>query len=316
MHLPLNQYSFYRNFKITMLLIAYLTVVTNAKAPQQIHLTYKNFTIYCSPEDQKTGEIVGDLLQNHIPRFEKFYEIKINDPVRIIIAASRIAFRSAGNFNLPQWAGAAYIPHKNLVVVKSPSWAGSTLNLEKDILHELSHLYFDSKFQSIKIPLWYNEGLAEYMSGQHISMFNATKIANAIMTKEIPPLEEIDSLNSFSQAKANLAYLLSLSTIDFMNTHFFGTEDWHHFHNLILQNGWHWALEQKFGMNQLEFEVFWYRYIEDKYRWLVILNFENLLWFSLIIFLFFALYLVRWRNKKKIKKWAQEEETLNSSIKL
>ncbi|NIU01716.1 MAG: hypothetical protein GWN62_30000, partial [Aliifodinibius sp.] len=60
--------------------------------------------------------------------------------------------------------------------------------------------------------------------------------------------------------------------------------------------------------DEIDFEIAWYRYIEDKYRWLFILNLENLIWVALLLVLFLGMYLIRYRNKKILEKWEYEEQ--------
>ena len=64
------------------------------------------------------------------------------------------------------------------------------------------------------------------------------------------------------------------------------------------------------GYDLIDFEYCWYKYLNDKYKGLVILNFDNMIWYALIIIVVIAFIVVKIRNYKKKKSW-QIEELLN-----
>ena len=175
-------------------------------------------------------------------------------------------------------------------------------------MHELSHLYLHKKFGENNIPLWYNEGLAEYLSVGSISLHSGLVLSNAIWAKSILPFNRIDSLLFFSKHKADLAYVQSLSAVLFLFDRLGDRESVDLFHQTILEKGWVHAFQQNMKMDQIDFEVAWYRYAEDKYRWLFILNAENLIWVVLLLVLIVGMYWIRYRNKKILKKWEYEEQ--------
>ena len=272
-------------------------------------LRQNNFLVQYSPENEKTARAIAELLKFHRQRLEQFYQLQLAETATILIAASPSDFQAYSQYNLPQWAAAACIASENLILVKSPSWSGSLPGLEKDFLHELSHLYFAHKFKGQHLPLWYNEGLAEYLSGARIEMMQAYKISNALLAGQIADFEDIEQLLHFSQPKAELAYLQSLSAtlylaemLDERGSNF------QSFNQAIVQNGWAVALQESLGTDDIGFEVQWYQSLEKEYRWMMLVNFENLLWIALIIVLFLGFYFMRLRNKKKIRRWNAESD--------
>lgn len=293
------------------LMLLFLLLFERAFSQESDRLLLKdgNFRIYYSPDNEKTALAVQELIGFHCPRLEAFYSIQLSAPVNVVIAESRQAFQAYSQNSLPDWAAAVYISPQNLILVKSPSWSGSLPGLEKDFLHELSHLYFAHKFQEIKMPLWYNEGLAEYLSGAQINMMQAFKISNALFAGNVVDLGEMESVLGFSQPRAELAYLQALSAVQYLNELLIRDGyDLQSFHEIVAQKGWSTALQECIGTDDIGFEVQWYQALEKKYRWIMLVDFDNLVWIILVVVLFLALYLIRLRNKKKMRKWDEESD--------
>lgn len=299
------------NLRLILFLLLLLLVTALpglAQESDKLALQQDNFRIFYSPQNEKTAAAVARMVEFHRARLEAFYGLQIAETASIIIAASPAEFREYGDARLPEWSSAAYILPENLILVKSPAWAGSLPQLERDFLHELSHLYFHQKFAALYLPLWYNEGLAEYLGGRRLEMADEIKLSAAVFSGKTIPLERIDSLLYFPQPKAELAYLQSLSAVLLLKE----TLDregvgWGDFHELVLQAGWAAALQQSTGMDEFAFEEAWLRALEKNYRWLFFLNIDTLLWLILGVVFILSIYLIRRRNKKRLRRWEEQE---------
>ncbi len=49
------------------------------------------------------------------------------------------------------------------------------------------------------------------------------------------------------------------------------------------------------------------KWIEDKYWWMVFLQFENLLWMFMLLLVFITITVIKIRNRRKLTKWHNEE---------
>lgn len=297
-----------RRILLLLLLLLLAALPGLAQESDKLALQQGNFRILYSPQNEKTAAAVARMVEFHQARLEGFYGLQIAETASIIIAASPAEFREYGSARLPEWSSAAYILPENLILVKSPAWAGSLPQLERDFLHELSHLYFHQKFAALYLPLWYNEGLAEYLGGRRLEMADEIKLSTAVFSGKTIPLDRIDSLLYFPPAKAELAYLQSLSAVLLLKETLRreGVE-WGDFHELVLQAGWEAALQQSTGMDEFAFEEAWLRALEKNYRWLFLLNIDTLLWLILGVVFILAIYLIRRRNKKRLRRWEAQE---------
>jgi hypothetical protein len=273
-----------------------------------VDVRHQQFIISYSPEDEKYAKRLFAVLDKELDSFENFFNIKLEGTFTIEIPASQSEYNTSAGSSIPEWSNALYIPSQRRMIVKKPEWFSSEESFEQVISHELSHLFFHQTYADSAIPLWFNEGLAEYLSGTRIEMPEGVIIANAIFTRKIIPLMHIDSLMLFNSGRARLAYLQSLTAIQFLESIIIkkGLE-WNEFLTKVNQDGFEIALKNFSSYDQVDFEIFWYRWLSEKYKWFIILNWENLIWIFITIVLLGALYAVRYRNKKTLENWENDE---------
>lgn len=293
--------------QIMVFLFVPLTILRGNATPYEM-MRHQNFLIKYGIANESLALKVVNLLNQNSGKMEKFYNIDVSTPVSIIITESSKDFNSYAKSSLPPWSGAAYLSSRDVILLKNPAWSNQEINFQREFVHELSHLYFHKKFGGEDIPLWYNEGLAEYLSTGSIDLHSGLVLSNAIWAKSVIPFSRIDSLLFFSKPKAELAYAQSLSAVLFLYKRLGEGESRNRFHDLILEKGWKQAFQESVKMDVIDFEIAWYHHIDEKYRWLFILNAENLIWVALLIVLFIGMYLVRYRNRKILKKWEYEEQ--------
>lgn len=279
---------------------------------KSLTLRHEKFLIHYKLPDEKFAIKLSATLEKYLPYFRQFYEDESHTIAEIIIAANSAEFRALFSGQLPEWTGAFYISPKNTIILKSLRWSQPQPNIERDFLHELSHLFFNAKFDSEKIPLWYNEGLAEFLSGSRIGIQRGKTLSNAILAKTLVPLAEIDSLPYFSKRRAELAYTQSLSAVLMIKSSMGSIEKWQKFHRELVNEQWSNAFIKYVGMDEVDFEIAWYKEVEKKYRWFFVFNLENLIWVFLIVILATTMFFVRFRNRKKLKEWELEEDRMDA----
>ncbi len=276
---------------------------------QLLSFHYENYLFQFSPRNERLAWEVLQAVKAGDTYFRQFYGMSLNQPVRIRLVDSQEEFVKQLGSALPAWVAAVYQPGRNRILIKPNSPGKSLAELKKDVLHELSHAFFRQKFGDRKMPLWFNEGLAEYLAGKRINLRDGIVLSNALFAKQIVPLGKIDSLLTFSYAKAHLGYLESLSAILYLENNFIKDKtNWQWFLNRITQFGFAPALQELTGVDSIDFEIKWYRWLHKRYRWLVILNLENLIWLLMIIILVGSLYAIRYRNRKVLAQWELQEQ--------
>lgn len=271
-------------------------------------MSYDHFRIKYLPQDENRVMESLRILKKSRQRLENFYGIRVKRFYSIIFPGSLPEFRHLTGGRLPDWSGAVFMPRQRLIVIKKPEWVINNLQLETSLTHEISHLYFYEKFGQKPLPLWFNEGLAEFLSGEKLNIRKGTLLANALFSRSIIPLSDIDSLLAFKVSRANLAYIESLSVILFLQNRYISPEyGWQKFLNRVLASDFETAIKDLTEMDMIDFELKWYRWVDKKYSWFVLFNLENLVWVAMAMVLLGALYGLRYRNKKTLQRWELEE---------
>jgi hypothetical protein len=274
-----------------------------------MEVKHRNFLIRYELSDENRALEVVKILKKTVPEIQDFYSIDFKGRVTIVLAGSAAEFNRLTYQELPSWSAAVFVPKLMQIVIREPTFIHTADQLQKEIAHELSHLYFSLRFPRENLPLWFNEGLAEYLSGEEIDLHRGVIIANAIFTKKIIPLTNVDSLLSFSPGKAQLAYAQSLSSVFYLKDLLKNSgSDWQEFLTTVEEYGFPSALNRNIKMDSIDFEVRWYKWLKHKYQWFIVFNLENLIWFGLAVILIGALYAVRYRNRKILRQWEDEEQ--------
>ena len=68
------------------------------------------------------------------------------------------------------------------------------------------------------------------------------------------------------------------------------------------------AFKNTVGYDVLDFELNWYADLRDRYRWMAVLNLDNLLWVFMGFLAILVIIIIRYRNKKKLQLWEETEE--------
>ena len=297
---------------VTLILVVLLGFVITlpAQNPSTI-IQHQNFKISYSVDNEAYVQRLLAVIDTVTNRYQNFYGAESQGIYFIEFPASPLEYlRTVGN-SLPEWSNGVYMPGQRRLVLKKPEWYHSPGTFEQVVAHELSHLYYDIRFKNVKTPSWFNEGLAEYLSGQSIGIHEGLVLSNALFSGKLIPLMDVDSLLLFNAGRARLAYLESLTSIHFLESILVSKKvTWQEFFNRIEEVGFENSLKQFAGIDLIDYEIQWYRWLDDKYKWFIFLNWENLIWLFIIIVLIGALYAIKYRNKKILESWEVDEDLL------
>ncbi len=280
-----------------------------------LSMRYGSVVIRYPPEEENRAMQVVAILKSEEGRICRFFGMKKELALQIYLPVSREAFVRIAGEGVPDWSAALFITSRNLIVMKRPEWVSSGFRLREELLHELTHACFYRYFSNRRLPLWFNEGLAQFLSGRRLQLPDGVRLSNALWARKIIPLRDVDSLMQFSAVRARLAYLESLSAVEFLNRRYLTTpQHWQGFLRRAKEEGMDAAMQQYLHMDSIDFEWRWFRWLQKEYRWFILFNLENLIWVAMILVLIGALYAIRYRNRKILKQWELQEqwEDLNS----
>jgi len=112
-------------------------------------------------------------------------------------------------------AGVTYMPTRLVLLSLTEPSGGSATDLETVFHHELSHVALDDALGGRHVPLWFNEGLAIYESGEH-PIYRMRELWDATLFRQLLPLSDLDRGFPQQQGQVNIAYAESADVLRFL----------------------------------------------------------------------------------------------------
>jgi hypothetical protein len=269
-------------------------------------LQHRNYTFIYPGKDSVLVKKILQQVKEPLQKLEDFFPERHSGTITILIVRTENDYQTNTPPETPYWSQAIARPSENLVVIKLVT-AESIAEAPRTLLHELVHLLISDPEGYATIPAWLNEGLAEKLSGAALSLDQKVLIANGLATHNIIGLMALDSMLTFHRNKAQLAYAEALSAVEFFILKYGPDRLQAVVQQLNQGKGLDDAFHATIGMDFLDFEIYWYAYLNKHYRWLIVLNFEGLILSALAMLGILAIIAVKWRNYKKLKLWEQKE---------
>ncbi|MEJ2543725.1 MAG: peptidase MA family metallohydrolase [Calditrichaceae bacterium] len=274
-------------------------------AQKQIY-QYENYHFVYDADDSIYVKRLVTKIEKQIIKIEDFFNHTPKSIITIIITHSDEEYASYLGSASPEWSQALALTDKKIIILKIAN-ADDILRSPEILLHELVHIFFEDKIHVQRIPVWLHEGIAQYLSGYELTINDRIHLANALTSNNIVSLTAMDTLFSFSQIKARLAYIEALTAIQFIIKNH-GVESLKMLvENLSDNKSIDDTFKKSLGYDFIDFEIYWYEDIEKQNRWLIILNFDNILWISIVLLAIFAIIIIKIRNRKLEKSWEDDD---------
>lgn len=285
-----------------------------AQSPAGINWHYhstSNFVIAYREADHTLAiRVLGELQE----RRRQLAQRLAYEPRRVItvfLCPTQYIFDRMTGGGVPHWGEAAANTALWRIYLKTPAANNARELLPATVTHELAHLCLAELAQPNTLPRWFNEGAAMLLSNE-ARPTDPILISRALLTKSLVDFEEIDDLLSFPNIRAALAYAESYQAVNFM-TQRFGEEAITKLARAFAEQPEpRQAFQTAFAEDSWNFETKYFDFLRRRFRWYFLLD-ESFLFGGIILILLIAGFLVtRWRTRKKMKEWENEEEALSS----
>lgn len=217
---------------------------------------------------------------------------------------------------LPEWGGGGAIGTDTIIVPVDRPYAFFSGNLYKITVHELVHIALARAFGSMRVPRWFHEGLAMQLSGE-LSFEESTILSRAILTHSLLPLDSIEFVNRFTQARAQTAYSQSHFAMNFL-TNLYGYDMLPELlDSAKVFRRFDTACVRVFGLTTHEFDSIVKVEMIRKYRYAFIVADNELFWMLILLLAVAAFVVTLVRNRQKRKKMVNDEiEEMNDESSL
>jgi len=281
-----------------------------AQNPPGINWHYhssSNFVVAYRAADQTLAIRVLGELQERQRQLAQRLAYQPRRAITVFLCPTQYIFDRMTGGSVPHWGEAAANTAQWRIYLKTPVASDTRELLPATVTHELVHLCLAELAQPNTLPRWFNEGAAILLSNE-ARPADPTIISRALLTNSLVDFEEIDDLLSFPNARAALAYAESYQAVGFM-TQRFGKEAIDKFTRaFVTQSDSRQAFQIAFGEDLWNFEAEYFDYLRRHFRWYFLLD-ESFLFGGIILILLVAgFFITRWRTKKKMKEWENEEK--------
>jgi len=261
---------------------------------------------YLASDKIYTGEITS-LFQTAYLDYAAKLNLALAGPVSVFLCPTETVFNQLTGHAAPHWGEGIADPVKRIIILKSPGLTDNRRRLPKLVRHELVHVLIGQAVSEPReLPKWFNEGIASYLAADE-EFAPGEAISKALVSDSIIPLDEIDDVLQFQQAKARLAYEESLSFVNFLVEHYGFRGLTALIAELVAGHTFETAFEHAFGEDIFEAELKWYSYLNKEYRWNFLIDFETFLWVFILLLFLLVFLAIRLRNRKTLKRWEEEE---------
>jgi hypothetical protein len=266
----------------------------------------ENIKYFFPADDSSFVKSISLQIQPEVEKFEKIFNHDLRNKIKIFFPGSEEDFEKLTGGRLPEWSGAVAFSENRIIIIKPQKFIDNS-KLSITIKHELIHIVIADKYFENNLPLWLNEGLATYLSNNYLTENDGLIISNAIAANKILELENINQLMRLNTASANLAYLEAKIAVEYLIKQI-GISQLPNFLDELNNTKYSNLIFKKYlGYDLIDFEFYWYNYLKDKYEGLLVLNFDNMIWYVLILIVVIAFIAVKIRNYKKKKSWKMDE---------
>ncbi|GAB4180239.1 MAG: hypothetical protein Kow00108_16520 [Calditrichia bacterium] len=236
-----------------------------------------------------------------------YFNMEYIPPCTLIIVKDKNTWQSLfERYPFGEWGAGVTFVGKNLIYIQGQ--LESVHEIKSTLIHEWIHYVISYRYKKWTLPLWLEEGLAQYLSGQKLPLQDQVYFSNYIVINKLLPFPEISRISLMNEKKAKLAYVESYLAVYHMDQ--------------IMGQG---TLEKLIGKNPIGFESFndyfysicgispegyeskFFTFIKEKYKFLFILNLENLVFLLILFLLFGSYFVIKRRNKKLIAQMSDED---------
>jgi hypothetical protein len=265
-----------------------------------------NYSLHSLEKDSLIVKQMTSFVSDCQLKYNQFFDYNYQRQVDIYLAHSVDDYAKFNRPDIPEWSsGVAYTTERKIIL--KPGSYYNPGKYRQTLYHEIAHMYISEISKNGRIPVWLNEGLAMYLSEKEMSWQESIAIGNALSANNLVGLENINSVLVWGNVQAEIAYLQSFLAVQLLISKV-GEKA---VAQMVRDFSSSYTIDEIFikhmGYDFFEFEIAYYDDLKSRYRWTSWLQFENILWFSLIIFIFLAYLIIKMRNRKIIREWEEDD---------
>ncbi len=227
--------------------------------------------------------------------------------VRVAPTVADMARLAPADAPPPEWAsGVAYNGMQFVLLSMLAPRGADAVDLDEVFRHELAHVALEDAVQGKHVPLWFNEGLAIYLSNEQ-NVDRMRTLWNATLSGTLIPLSDLDRGLPRENAGVNIAYSESADFLRYL----LRKSDRARFAAMIerVRDGQPFdrATAEAYGVDLRRLEFEWRGDLEHRFSIIPVLTGGGLIWVLVIGALVAAYVRRRRRTRAILARWEREE---------
>jgi Peptidase MA superfamily len=165
-------------------------------------------TIHYEHRYRRVANKIADLCRDNLPRIASEQGLTDVHPIEIIVTSDAGVRRGRSVRELPEWGVAFALLDEQRILVDVDRATREYNSLDDIVPHELSHLVLRQRVPHAGFPIWFNEGLAQWQSGEW-SMMDSWRMLEDVWEHKTPNLMDVTVSYPLGEERAQDAYRLS-----------------------------------------------------------------------------------------------------------
>jgi hypothetical protein len=246
-------------------------------------------TINSEPRYRRVAQRVEKICASEGPRIAGELGLARVEPIQIDVIDDVKPFDRAHGGELPDWGIAFALLEENRIIVDVQRATRDFNSLDEVVPHELSHIFLHQRAPSVRFPLWFGEGLAQWQSREW-SLADQWQLMQGVWMRSSPRLSDMYARYPSEESRAQQAYRVAYAGFVDLGPFLAEAERVQSFET---------GFRNYFGYSVADYQAYFQDGFEKKYgSGLMALQSEPL--FAFAALLFFAVvvrYLIRRRRK-------------------
>ncbi|MEX0856168.1 MAG: hypothetical protein WD056_01245 [Gemmatimonadota bacterium] len=203
---------------------------------------------------------------------------------------------------IPEWGAGVAIPSRGIAVIPVNEGPTATLDdRDATAVHEWAHLGLHDYLAGLRIPRWFDEGYAQWVSSGW-DFEEAWRLRVAHAGSGAPPLDSLTLNWPADRTDAQLAYLLSASAVEYLVAES-GARGMEIFLTRWREMGdFEAAFRETFGTTTGSFESRWIAHVKRRYSWVLVLYQTAAFWLFAGLAIIYLFSVRRRRDRERMAK--------------
>ena len=285
---------------IASLAATHVQVSARARPPDH------QFVVEVRGADPDLRDETIDIIRNAATELKARSGVGFRDTINIVYVLKGHSFDSIAGGRFPDWGVGVAISERHMIALRSPRDYPIGDQLAKILRHELAHLHLDMIMANRRPPRWMHEGYAQQFAHEW-NYEDDFKVARAVITNNEIPLADINGVNTFQGARAELAYAEAYLAMNY----FLRTYGWDGLmllsQSMQQKNDWDAAFMAATGANYASFQEEFADYLRKRFNWATFLGDTVLFWIGIVIAFVVLYFIKRRRSTARLDEWEEKE---------